>query len=119
MASTEVSIKQLPTISSIESGNFIIVQTENSTNKLDFKDFVIGLENTTFANTVNEGTTGVDELTTDVDELSTSVNSLTTDVDELSSVLYGSPTAIVGTGLSGIPITISDTTYLIMLSAIA
>lgn len=98
MASTEVSIKQLPTISSIESGNFIIVQTENSTNKLDFKDFVIGLENTTFANTVNEGTTGVDEL---------------------SSVLYGSPTAIVGTGLSGIPITISDTTYLIMLSAIA
>lgn len=114
MASTEVSIKQLPTISSIESGNFIIVQTENSTNKLDFKDFVIGLENTTFANTVNEGTTGVDEL-------STSVNSLTTDVDELSSVLYGSPTAIVGpdTGLSGIPITISGTTYLIMLSAIA
>jgi hypothetical protein len=100
MASTEVSIKQLPTISSIESGNFIIVQTENSTNKLDFKDFVIGLENTTFANTVNEGTTGVDEL---------------------SSVLYGSPTAIVGpdTGLSGIPITISGTTYLIMLSAIA
>ena len=107
MASTEVSIKQLPTISSIESGNFIIVQTENSTNKLDFKDFVIGLENTTFANTVNSSTTDVDELTTDV--------------DELSSVLYGSPTAIVGpdTGLSGLPITIGGQNYMIMLSATA
>jgi len=119
MASTEVSIKQLPTISSIESGNFIIVQTENSTNKLDFKDFVIGLENTTFANTVNEGTTGVDELSTSVNSLTTDVDELTTDVDELSSVLYEVPTAIVGAGLSGVPITISGQTYLIMLSAIA
>ena len=51
MASTEISIKQLPTITSIESGNFVVVQTENATTKLDFKDFVIGLENTTFANT--------------------------------------------------------------------
>ena len=101
MASTEVSIKQLPTISSIESGNFIIVQTENSTNKLDFKDFVIGLENTTFANTVNEGTTGVDEL---------------------SSVLYSTPEDIdtgVGDSISGLPITIAGQTYLIMLSAIS
>ena len=99
MASTEVSIKQLPTISSIESGNFIIVQTENSTNKLDFKDFVVGLENTTFANTVNEGTTGVDEL---------------------SSVLYSTPEDIdtgVGDSISGLPITIAGQTYLIMLSA--
>ena len=101
MASTEVSIKQLPTISSIESGNFIIVQTENSTNKLDFKDFVIGLENTTFANTVNEGTTGVDEL---------------------SSVLYSTPEDIdtgVEDSISGLPITIAGQTYLIMLSAIS
>ena len=38
MASTEISIKQLPTITSIESGNFVVVQTENATTKLDFKD---------------------------------------------------------------------------------
>ena len=31
MASTEISIKQLPTANSIEAGNFIIIQTENST----------------------------------------------------------------------------------------
>jgi len=98
MASTEVSIKQLPTISSIESGNFIIVQTENSTNKLDFKDFVVGLENTTFANTVDENTTGVDEL---------------------SSVLYGTALTATGGSTHGLPITIGGQNYIIMLSATA
>lgn len=62
MASTEISIKQLPTISSIETGNSLIVQTDNATNKLDFKDFVIGLENTTFANTINTLTTRVNAI---------------------------------------------------------
>lgn len=64
MASTEVSINQLPTITNIEAGNFVIVQTENATNKLDFKDFVVGLENTTFANTLSTATTNVDVLST-------------------------------------------------------
>ena len=62
MASTEISIKQLPTANSIEDGNFIIIQTENSTNKLDFKDFVVGLENTTFQNTIETNTTAVESL---------------------------------------------------------
>lgn len=62
MASTEISIKQLPTANSIEDGNFIIIQTENSTNKLDFKDFVVGLENTTFQNTIETNTTNIESL---------------------------------------------------------
>ena len=97
MASTEVSIKQLPTVSSIESGNFVIVQTENATNKLDFKDFVIGLENITFANTINENTT---------------------DIQALSGTLYGSvPDSNAGQSTHTIPITIGGVNYAIMLSA--
>jgi len=97
MASTEVSIKQLPTISSIESGNFVIVQTENATNKLDFKDFVIGLENVTFSNTINDNTT---------------------DIEALSSVLYGStPVVNAGQSTHSIPITINGVNYAILLSA--
>jgi len=97
MASTEVSIKQLPTVSSIESGNFVIVQTENSTNKLDFKDFVIGFENITFANTIEANTTGIEAL---------------------SSTLYGStPDTNAGQSTHSIPITIGGVNYAIMLSA--
>ena len=98
MASTEVSINQLPTISSIESGNHIVVQTENATNKLDFKDFVVGLENTTFANTVNGNTTKVDAI---------------------SGVLYATPTAAAGSSTHGLAITIGGQNYNIMLSATA
>lgn len=105
MASTEVSIKQLPTVSSIENGNFVIVQTENSTNKLDFKDFVVGLENTTFSNTISSNTTGLNAV---------------------SGILYGTPQGSV-TPLSGsnsvavkyLPINISGTSYGILLSTLS
>ena len=96
MASTEVSIKQLPTISSIESGNFVIVQTDNATNKLDFKDFVVGLENTTFSNTISSS-------------------------KAITDLFYNAPAnnhvAYVQGDIYGIPITIGDTTYRILLSA--
>ena len=100
MASPEVSIKQLPTITSIESGDFVIVQTTNATNKLDFKDFIIGLENATFGSTVTQNTTNIDAL---------------------SSVLYGTvaatPAAYTTGAIHGVPITIGGTNYNIMLSA--
>lgn len=95
MASTEKSINQLPTISNIEPGNFVIVQTENATNKLDYKDFIIGLENTTFSNTVNKNTT---------------------DITALSGVLYATPTSeSIATADYYVPINIAGTTYKIML----
>ena len=40
MASSEVSIDQLPVVSQIVNGDFIIVQSPNATSKLDFKNFV-------------------------------------------------------------------------------
>ena len=43
MASSEVSISQLPVVNSINKGDFLIVQTPNATNRLDFENFVVGL----------------------------------------------------------------------------
>lgn len=104
MASTDVSIKQLPTVSSIENGNFIIVQTDNSTNKLDFKDFVVGLENTTFSNTISGNTT---------------------DISALSGKLYATPTGGVAplsssnsVAVKYLPINIGGTSYGILLSTL-
>ena len=52
MASSEVSIDQLPVVSQIVNGDFIIVQSPNATSKLDFKNFVIGTDNTTFKSAI-------------------------------------------------------------------
>lgn len=62
MASVEVSINQLPVTNQITDGDFLIVQTPNATNRLDFSDFVIGLDNTTFKNTIETNTTDIEAL---------------------------------------------------------
>ena len=110
MASTEISIKQLPTITSIESGNFVVVQTENATTKLDFKDFVIGLENTTFANTISgtDGFAGIAANTTRSIANTTrgvtnaaNITTLNTDVDIVSANVIALSSSVGGLNIDG------------------
>jgi hypothetical protein len=100
MASSEVSINQLPVVNSVNNGDFLIIQTPNATNRLDFENFVIGLDNVTFSNTIEQHTT---------------------DITALSGVLYGTPAAIGNAyttdDISGLPINIAGTNYNILLSA--
>jgi|TARA_R100000482_G_scaffold29687_1_gene9517 hypothetical protein len=49
MSTQDISIKQLPLINEVNTGDLLLIQTPNSTATLDFDNFVIGLENTTFA----------------------------------------------------------------------
>jgi len=86
MASTEKSIDQLPTITSIESGNFVIVQTENATNKLDFKDFVIGLENTTFASVLSGLSTNDAAVAANTTRSTANASSITTSNSNIAAV---------------------------------
>ena len=62
MASTDVSISQLPETNQVVNGDFIILQTPNATNRLNFSNFVVGLENTTFGSTIELHTTQIAEL---------------------------------------------------------
>jgi len=62
MSSVEVSINQLPVINQVTEGDFLIIQTPNATNRLNFSDFVVGLDNTTFKNTIETNTTDIESL---------------------------------------------------------
>ena len=100
--SKEVSIKQLPQITEINDDDLILVQTPSSTNTLLFKNFIVGLDNTTFASTI-------------------SANS--TKIQELSTTLFGTkqaagPGSTLG-GVSGVPIAIGGENFVILLSATA
>ena len=86
MASTEISIKQLPTISSIEPGNFVIVQTENATNKLDFKDFVVGLENTTFSNVISSNNINAAAVAANTTRSTANATNITTNTNTIAAV---------------------------------
>ncbi len=62
MSSTEISIKQLPQVTEINNNDLLLVQTTNATNTLKFENFVVGLENTTFATTISANATDIDSV---------------------------------------------------------
>ncbi len=65
MASSEVSINQLPVVNQVVDGDFLIVQTPNATNRLNFSDFVVGLANTSFSTTIAQNTTNITALSSE------------------------------------------------------
>ena len=99
----QVSIKQLPQVTEINTGDLLLVQTPNATNTLLFENFIIGLDNTTFSSTIS---------------------SQRTDIDSLSSTIFSDSIKPVGLtkddalNLSGIPIVIGGKTFNILLSGV-
>jgi hypothetical protein len=88
-----VNIKNLPIVTDINKGDFLIVETSEGTNILDFRNFLITLDNTTFAPTFLDYNTRINTVSADLNTinntLSTSINSsfnlLSTAIKELSS----------------------------------
>tara|TARA_A100000172_G_scaffold78462_1_gene64068 strand:+ start:595 stop:921 length:327 start_codon:yes stop_codon:yes gene_type:complete len=104
MASSEVSIDRLPVVAEIVNGDFLIVQSPNATSRLNYQNFVVGLDNTTFKSTINDTSTGLTQLS------STLFNGVTSQ-----------PGGVTAGDLYGIPLTIKDTsgathTFQILLS---
>ena len=69
---SSISIKQLPQVNEINSDDLLLIQTPTASNTLEFKDFIIGLENTTFANTISTFNTEIESLSSKVHTLSSS-----------------------------------------------
>ena len=98
MSSTEISIKQLPQITEINDNDLILVQTTNATNTLKFENFIVGLENTTFATTISANTTDIDSISSIISDtffvkentLSDSPNLLTGDTTSQTNSSFDS-----------------------------
>ena len=69
MSTEEISIKQLPAVTEINNDDLILVQTPTATNTLKFQDFVVGLENTTFAPTICANSSNIDFLSATFDSV--------------------------------------------------
>ena len=97
----QVSIKQLPEVTEINTGDLLLVQTPNATNTLSFENFIIGLDNTTFSSTISSNTTNIKTISGILFETPTATN-----------------TAYTAANIRGLPITIGGVNFNIMLSAI-
>ena len=141
---SSISINQLPQVNEVNAGDLFLIQTPTASNTLKFEDLIIGLENTTFANTISTFNTEIEILSADVSSLSAKVDTNTADIATNTANLLLSaavidvnaaniatlqngvidttttPTSINGafTGAQGVPITIAGVSYYIMLSAV-
>jgi hypothetical protein len=74
---SSVTVNQLPETEQVVSGNYFIVQTENATERLDYKNLILGLENVTFASTISSNSTNIATLSSQLATLSgTIVNAI-------------------------------------------
>ena len=69
------NVRELPEVFSVAAGDLLLIVTENGTNILDFENFVIGVDNTTFGSTLSSNTTDIATLSSSFNTLSSSVDS--------------------------------------------
>jgi len=68
------NIKELPETFSVAAGDLLLIETEEGTNIMDFANFIIGLDNTTFGTTITQHSTDIVSLSSDFTSLSSQVN---------------------------------------------
>ena len=82
--SVGLNIKQLPQINTVQSGDFLIVETPEGTGIIDYKDVVVDLEQTSFQPTIESLVAGYVALSSNFNTLSSNI------YDDLSDKLVGS-----------------------------
>lgn len=74
---TYINIKDLPESLEILNGDYILIETSNGTNIINFENFILPTKNTLITNLVNDNTTAIYKLSSD---LTTDYNSKFTGV---------------------------------------
>lgn len=93
-----INIKDLPELTELNNGDYIIVETSTGTHILNFENLLIPTTNSVITTTVNQNASAFTTATTN---LSSNLNSISTSVDTLSTNLISLSTS--SSSISGIP----------------
>ena len=63
------NVKELPETFSVADGDLLLIETDEGTNIIDYANFIIGLDNTTFGSTITQHSTDIATLSADVTSL--------------------------------------------------
>jgi len=69
-----VNIMELPQISDIESGDFLVVETPSGTSIINFENFLISPSNITFSEVITTNTSNIAALSAEINTINTSLN---------------------------------------------
>ena len=126
MSTVSTSINQLPVASDITTADYLIIDNGIESRRLNFANFIVGLENVTFAATISSNSSNISILSANqiADETNLSILSANQIADEtnlntLSSSIYGSvPNAVSASPVTHyIRLMIQGTAYALLLSA--
>jgi len=78
MADVFINIKDLPELSEVRNGDYIIVESTTGTHLIDFKNLIMPIDNTVISSTVTQNTNAILSLSTSKD---TSATTLSSDLD--------------------------------------
>ena len=91
-----VNVSELPVIEEVKTGDYLILENQDGTGILDYKDFIIGLDNITFTPVLSSHGTDIGALSSNLVALSAQFVSL------LTLVAANSATTLSGTAADGI-----------------
>ena len=74
------NVKELPETFAVAAGDLLLIETDDGTNIMDFANFVIGLDNTTFGTTITQHSTDIATLSSDVTVLKADVTTIESSV---------------------------------------
>jgi len=83
------NVKELPETFSVAGGDLLLIESDEGTNIMDFANFIIGLDNTTFGTTITDHSTDIAALSSDVATLSSKIDA---DIITLSAAAIGNTT---------------------------
>jgi len=89
---TYLNIKELPEINDVINGDFMIIETSSGTSIIDYQNFLVTLDNTTFGDLIAQNTTNITALSTSFNTLS---SELTADIVSLSATTARTNTFVV------------------------
>ena len=89
---TYLNIKELPEINDVIAGDFMIIETSTGTSIIDYQNFLITLDNTTFGDQVIQNSTDILTLSSSFNTLSAD---LTADIVSLSATTARTNTFVV------------------------
>jgi len=70
------NVKELPETFAVAAGDLLLIESDDGTNIMDFANFIIGLDNTTFGTTITEHSTDINTLSSDVGILQADVKTI-------------------------------------------
>ena len=97
---TYLNIKELPVINDIVPGDFMIIETPSSTSIIDFQNFLITLDNTTFGDLIVKNTNDIADLNSSIERIDETINNLEIDIED-----------VVSTTISTIPLSTTNLYY--------